>query len=496
MIHRHSRKIAAAVSTALVLSLASGSPVIAKTASSTAAAIPVISTKDKQAGAQQHPALLEEFGGAVTGPQAAYVETVGKNIAVQTGMSSARSDFTVTLLNSSVNNAFAIPGGYIYVTRQLASLMNNEAELAAVLGHEAGHVAARHATRRQKAATQSSIIGVLGSVLAGAVLGNSGLGNIIQQGLPQFLQMNILRYSRNQETEADNLGIAYLKKAGYDPKAMSTVLQSLASQNALEARLMGNTSQVPAWASTHPDPASRVRAALAVAGSNSTGITNRDQFLRGIAGVTYGDDPKQGVIEGTVFTHPSLKMQFRAPAGFYMMNGSSAVTVGGQQGKGQFTGGQYNGNLAAYVGSVFQALSQQNQVQINPGAVQATTVNGIPAAYSVAQVQGQDGAVDVAVFAYEWGPNSAFHFMTITPTGQAGVFNPMFQSMRRISDSEAAGVKARKLTVYTVKAGDTVQSLASRMAYSDAPLERFLVLNALTASSRLSAGQKVKLVTY
>src|SRR5690606_31340943 len=137
-----------------------------------------ISSRDRQTGADQHPKLLEEFGGAVSGPQAAYVETVGKTIAVQSGLSHARHDFTAPLLNSPVNNAFAIPGGYVYVTRQLVALMNNEAELAAVLGHEVGHVAARHAAKRQTAATRNQVIGVLGSILSGALLGDSALGQI------------------------------------------------------------------------------------------------------------------------------------------------------------------------------------------------------------------------------------------------------------------------------------------------------------------------------
>lgn len=129
-----------------------GSPA---TAQGTAQAI---SSADRKQGAEAHPQLLQEFGGAMTGPQAAYVETVGKNIAVQSGLSNARGDFTVTLLNSPVNNAFAIPGGYVYVTRQLAALMNNEAELAGVLGHEVGHVAARHAAKRQSTATRNSLL--------------------------------------------------------------------------------------------------------------------------------------------------------------------------------------------------------------------------------------------------------------------------------------------------------------------------------------------------
>ena len=230
-----------------------------------------ISPTDKQQGAKAHPELLAEFGGAMSGPQASYVEQVGKTIAVQSGLSNARDDFTVTLLNSSVNNAFAIPGGYVYVTRQLTSLMNNEAELAAVLGHEVGHVAARHANKRQKAATRNSVIGVLGTILSGVLLGDSSLGRLGQQVFSQGSQLLTLQYSRAQEIESDNLGISYLAKAKYDPRAMSTVLESLARQNVLEAQLRGTNNQVPEWASTHPDPASRVRDARNRAGAGAAG---------------------------------------------------------------------------------------------------------------------------------------------------------------------------------------------------------------------------------
>lgn len=472
----------------------SGSAANAQTATG---GVQAISAQDKQEGAKYHPQLLAEFGGAVEGPQASYVASVGRRIAVQSGLSNAQSDFTVTLLNSSVDNAFAIPGGYVYTTRQLVALMNNEAELAGVLGHEVGHVAARHSAKRQSNAMKNQIIGVLGAVLSGVLLGNSQVGQLLQQGFMQGSQLLTLKFSRTQENEADRLGIEYLRRAGYDPRAMSTVLSSLAAQNALSVRLLGaQENRVPEWASTHPDPAARVSTALRLAGANPGGVLNRDVFLNNINGLVYGDDPKEGIVEGRTFIHPVERFRFEAPQGFFLVNGTSAVSISGQTGKGQLTLAQFNGDLDAYVRSVFAAIAQQNQVAIAPGQVQRTTINGIPAAFSVARVAQSSGAIDVTVFAYQMESNKAFHFMTLTQAGRSGVFDSMFGSMRRISASEAGSIRPRKLTVVTARSGDTVQSLASRMAYTDAPLERFLVLNGLNANSRISAGQKVKLVTY
>ena len=458
-----------------------------------AQAVQSISIADKKQGAEAHPQLLQEFGGAMTGSQAKYVESVGKTIALQSGLSNARSDFTVTLLNSPVNNAFAIPGGYVYVTRQLAALMNNEAELAGVLGHEVGHVAARHAQKRQSAATRNSILGALGTIISGAVLGNGALGQVGQKIFSTGSQLLTLKYSRGQETEADNLGIAYLQRAGYDPRAMSSVLQSLARQNALDAQIKGTTNQVPEWASTHPDPASRVRAALTKAGS-LTGKTNRDTFLAGVTGLTYGDDPAQGIVDGANFTHPSLKLAFQAPNGFYLVNGTRSVSISGQSGKGEFSSAAFNGNLQDYVKTVFAGLSSEQQVQ--PDSLQTTTVNGIPAVYGAARVTSGGSPVDVVVFAYQWAPAQAFHFVTISQSGQASQFDGMFRSIRRITSVEANAVKPRRLSLVTVKAADTLQGLAARMAYTDNQLQRFLVLNGMTNDSKLVTGQKVKIVIY
>jgi predicted Zn-dependent protease len=452
-----------------------------------------ITQSEAQQGAQYHPQFLAEFGGAMTGPQAAYVEQVGKNIAVQSGLGNARESFTVSLLNSPVNNAFAVPGGYIYTTRQLVTLMNNEAELAGVLGHEVGHVAARHSQRRQQTAQRNSILGVLGAIGSSILLGDSTLGSTLSRGFLQGSQLLTLSFSRSQELEADDLGIEYLGKAGYDRRAMGTVLASLAAQNALDARLQGRNASVPEWASTHPDPASRVQAALTKAGTATGGVTNRDTFLARIDGLRYGDDPAQGVIEGSTFIHPELRLAFTAPQGFYMINGTRAVSIQGQGGQAQMTLAPYGGNLETYVRQQFTALGGKDST-LAPSQMQRTTVNGLPATYGTARVANGNSQVDVTVFAYEFAPDRAYHFVAIAPAGQAGTFNAMFQSMRRITQSEATSVIPKKLQVVTVARGDTVASLARRMAYDSAQEERFRVLNALSGSATVTPGQKVKLV--
>jgi len=453
-----------------------------------------ITEAEAQQGAEFHPQLLAEFGGAMTGRQATYVEGVGQRIAVQSGLANSQSAFTVSLLNSSVNNAFAIPGGYVYTTRQLVALMNNEAELAGVLGHEVGHVAARHSQRRQQKAQQNSLLGAVGAILSGVLLGNSQLGQQLGQIALQGSQMLTLKFSRSQELQADELGIQYLDTAGYDPSAMATVLSSLAAQNALDAQLQGrDDARIPEWASTHPDPASRVQTALTKAQPLGTGVTNRDTFLAGIDGLLYGDDPAQGVIEGRQFIHPELRLSFTAPSGFYMVNGTRAVSVNGQSGKAQLTTAQYGGNLDTYVRQQFAALGDSNR-KIEPSSIQRTTVNGISAAYGTARVNNGSSQVDVTVFAYEFANDRAYHFLAITPAGQTNTFSAMFGSMRRVSSTEAAQVIPRVVDVVSVRSGDTISGLASRMAYSSGQEARFRVLNALGSGDQLQAGQKVKIV--
>ena len=451
-----------------------------------------LNPRDVAESQRLHPQLVEEYGGAESGPRGAYVDGVGRRVAASSGIGQS---LRFTALNSAVENAFAQPGGYVYVTRQLMGLMNDEAELGFVLGHETGHIAANHSQARKSASTRNSIIGVLG-VLLGSAVGSNAIGSLISQGA----QLRTLSFSRAQEYQADTLGIRYLSAAGYDPLASRSMLAALSRSSALEARVQGNDNRsTPEWAQTHPLNENRVRQAAALAQRSpraGTGIRNRDVYLAQIDGMIVDDDPAQGVIDGRSFVHPDLRLQFVVPAGFQMQNGASAVTVAGSNGQAQFSTGRFNGDFADYIARVVYGLTQgKAQVALSP--LQRTTINGLPAGFVTGRAQTSSGVVDVSVMAYRFDSDTAYHFIMVTPGGQGmRPFASMLDSLRRISASEAAAIRPRVIDVVTVRRGDTVASLAARMAYRDYRVERFVSLNGIANGAALVPGQKVKLVVY
>ena len=480
----------------MLLLLCTAAVAAAPAASSAQVAGRVLNPRYVQESRQDHPKLIAEFGGAETGSRAAYVDSVGRRVAASSGVAPQAYRFTV--LNSAVENAFATPGGYIYITRQLMGLMDNESELAFALGHEVGHVAANHAQARESYARRNSVLGVLGAIF-GSILGG-GIGNVVAEMAATRAELATLSFSREQEYQADTLGLRYLLGAGYDPGGGAGILAALTRASALEARVQGRDSrQTPEWASTHPLSQNRVQRAVADArrtGRLGTGIRNRDQFLAQLDGVFVDDDPAQGVIEGRTFTHPDLRIFFAVPPGYLMSNGTTAVSISGSGGKALFSGGRYSGTLENYTYRVLQGLSG-GQVRLAIGPTQRTTVNGIPAAFTMARAGTSSGTVDVSVFAYQWAPDTVYHFVMLTRGGMGiSPFVPMVQSIRRVTPREAAAIRPRIIDVVAVRPGDTVQTLASRMAYPTFRLERFLSLNGLQANSRLAPGQKVKLVVY
>jgi predicted Zn-dependent protease len=452
-----------------------------------------ISQSTAATAAKQHPQIVEEFGGEENSARSAYIKQVGARVAARTNIAGGANAFRITTLNSPVMNAFAVPGGYLYVTRQLVGLANDEAELASVLGHEAGHIAARHSSERKRATILSQIL----AVGVGVVTGSSQLGSFAGQ----LTQGVVLSYSRKQELEADTLGVRYIAAAGYDPNASASFLNSLGAATSLQARAVGRDDErsTPGWARSHPLSADRVTLATRTAqatGRAGTGLRNRDVFLARLDGIMVDDDPRQGVIDGRTFTHPDLRLRFAVPNGYGMQNGARVVSIVGQSGQAQFGGGRFTGDLGAYVGQVFQSIAGQ-QAQIGYAQPRATTINGIPAAYSTARINTQSGQVDLSVVAYRWDSDTAYHFAMITPAGSGlGPFESMVGSLNRIGASEAAAIRPRVIDVVTVGPRDSVATLAARMAYNDYKEERFRVLNGLAAGAAPRPGQKVKIVVY
>ncbi|MEH3045812.1 M48 family metalloprotease [Sphingomonas adhaesiva] len=454
------------------------------------AAAQSISASDKAQGAKANPQLLAEFGGAYDGPQAAYVEQVGKRVAVQSGLSNAQGDFTVALLNSPVENAFAIPGGYIYVTRQLLALMNSEAELASVMGHEVGHVAARHSAGRNRTA---SIGGVLAGIV-GAVAGNGAVGQLVGAGAQQAAGLYTLKYGRDQEYAADALGVRYITAAGYDPYAAADMLAQLNAATTLQARAAGrDANALPTWASTHPNSLDRVRRAAKLAeatGKPETMPAQDTAFLRRLDGLRYDDDPKEGVIEGQTFRHPGLRLRFTAPPGYTIANGAEAVTIAGSGGQAQMKTAAATDDLAGFIATRFRQLGANAGGEVRNG-----TANGVPYAASTIRASANGRAVDATIVAYRF-PSATNWFTIVTPAGSGmGALAPLVESVAVLTPAQANAVTGKRLRILTVKQGDTIDTFARQMAYPTLQRERFMTLNGLDPDAPLRAGTLVKVVT-
>lgn len=449
----------------------------------------VAQTSKADQARQQQAKILDSMGGAYPGPQADYVARVGAKVAEAAGMG---GKCTFTLVNSDVVNAFAAPPGcYLYVTRGLLSVMNTEAELAGVLGHEVGHVTGKHSERQRN---QQLLTG-LAAILVGAVAGSDQIGQLASQAA----QLGTLGYSRSQEYEADTLSVRYLPKAGYPTDGISRALASLQRQDEYSTRQAGAQAgkTIPVWARTHPLTGDRIqRAGKAAAKAPpvaGTPIIEGD-YLATMDGMIYGDDPAQGFVRGPAFAHPVLKLAFDAPRGFVLNNGSSALGIQGPGGlRGEFSGGRLNGaRLDAYASQVMQGLIGQTPAQV--GQAQRTTIGGMEAVVLPARASSQNQLVDLTVVAYNFGGDAVYQFVTLAPAGQAASFDPLYASFRRLTDAEAARYQARRIQVVTVRSGDSQESLSARMATENAKLELFQMLNAVKPGQALAPGQRVKLV--
>ncbi len=451
---------------------------------------PFISEADEaRIGAEQHEKILAEFGGAYDDPElAAYVDSIGQFLALTSERPNVK--FTFTVLNSPIVNAFALPGGYVYVTRGLVALAGDEAELAGVIAHEIGHVAARHGAQRMS----NAMLANLGLGLLGVLTDSDQVAGLAQLGALAVVQ----GYSREQEYEADLLGVRYLSRAGFDPEAMASFLAKLRAHSQLESIIAGNPQSQDQFdiLATHPRTAERVRRAISAAGLRPVRepIVGRDIFLRKVDGILYGDDPEQGIVQGPEFIHPAMRFRFEAPPDFQLLNGTTQVIAKGPDGAALIFDLDLRKDVRAPRDYIQQVWAPDAALK----GLESIRVNGFDAATATATATVSDQSYDVRLVAIAFNSEIFFRFTFLTPPPATSKYREPFQrttySFRSISRAEAERVRPRRLAVHQVRSGETATSISNRIPGEKYPLERFLILNGRYPDDPLRQGEMVKTI--
>lgn len=430
----------------------------------------------------QHPRILATYGGEYPNPR--LERTVAKIVGQLTGVSANPSQaYRITILNSPNVNAFALPGGYLYVTRGLLALANDSAELAAVIAHEMGHVTANHGIKRQRKEAEEE----LATKVVSDVLSNDrNARTALVRG-----KLRLAQFSRNQELEADVVGIKATGEAGFDPYAAPRFLQSMASYSDFRSVTGAKDASLDFLAS-HPAAPRRIELALRHArqfGPPGTGRRDRDSYLAGIDGMLFGDTADEGYVRGRTFLHPGLGVVFSVPTGFVIDNSAEAVTAAGP------------GDIAIRFDGV--AVSKRTKptryiksgwvVGLDETSIKPTKINGLDAATAEAKADGWN----FRITAIRSG-DQIYRLLTAAPlssTGLDDVARSVSSSFRRMGEIEQANLKPLTVKVVTVKVGETIGNLAGRMAGSERKLALFRLLNALPVGATLSAGDKVKIIS-
>ena len=434
-----------------------------------------------QQGAQQ---VAQEVGLVKDQALQNYLQTVGSGIASKSERPNL--PWTFRAVDDPSPNAFALPGGYVFVTRGLLDLMNNEAELASVLGHEIGHVTARHSVHQMSEQQLAQLALGVGAILSPTV---AQLGGAASQGLGLLF----LKYSRDDERQADDLGFRYALNQGYDVRFMDDVFRSL--QRLGEA---SKESPLPSWLATHPGEAERIQtidsklAQLQPAQLANTKVNARE-YLQRVNGLVYGADPRNGFFQGNTFYHPDLRFQISLPSGWQGQNLSQAVIAVSPQQDGiiQLTLAQGNSPEAA-------ARAFLSQKGIQAGQASQQTVNGVPAVASTFQAQTEQGVIQglAAFFTYN---GATYQVIGYAPAQRFGAYESAFRqslgSFAPVTDSRVLNVQPKKLNVVSLPQQMTLAEFAQRNP-STIPLAELAIVNQVEDPNKaLPAGTPVKQVT-
>jgi predicted Zn-dependent protease len=440
-------------------------------------------------GKQSDPEIVQSMGLYQDKALQQFINEKGQQMAAISHRPDLKYEFKI--VDSPVVNAFAVPGGYVYFTRGIMAHFNNEAEFAGVLGHEIGHITARHSARQYS----KSMLGQLG-LMAGMIASPTfaRYGEQAQQGLALLF----LKFGRDAERQSDDLGVEYSTKIGYDARQMAGFFKTLARMSG------GEGEAVPDFLSTHPNPANRSEAVTDKAAEWQKTVNdkslkvNRESYLKLIDGMVYGEDPKQGFVENNTFYHPELKFQQAVPTGWQTQNSPQQLVMAPKTGKAVMI------LTMAPEKSLEQAarqLVEKNQLHVVES--KKTTVNGLSAVAVVADQQQQQSrqqqpGIRALIYMIAYGGN-VYNLMGISSDKDFTTYFPTFQSsinsFKQLTDASKLNKKPERVRIKTVKRSGTLSQALTDFGMKADRMKELSLLNGMDPKDKVQQGALIKVLS-
>lgn len=449
--------------------------------------------QEKAMGMQYNPQVLSSMGVYEDERLQQFINEKGKAMGRISHRPNLEYHFKV--VDSPIINAFAVPGGYVYFTRGIMAHFNSEAEFMGVLGHEIGHITARHSVAQQ---SKQQLYGL------GLMVGMIALPELQQFGNEAMkgMQLLFLKFSRDNESQSDELGVAYSTKVGYDAHQMADFFAVLQKKQQLSNPQGG----VPTFLSTHPNPANRYEKVHQQAtnlqqqlGTNNLKV-NRNSYLRLIEGLVYGEDPRQGYVENNIFYHPILKFQYPIPYGWKLQNTPAQVRMGAKDGKAMimFT-------LAGKedMQTTVQKTLQGLKLQVRES--RKTTINGFPAIITLSSqiTKTQQGQVQeklrvLSGFIQYNGQIYVFHGLTAPAlfNSYSDTFKKTISQFRRLTDYTKINKKPERIRIKTVYKTNNARNVLKTLGVPQNRLQEVAILNNIDLNKNINRGTLIKTIGH
>ena len=434
-------------------------------------------------GDQTDAEVIKEYGVFEDPKLTAYLDDFCQRLAKASHR--PKLSYRFKIVDASVVNAFAVPGGYVYFSRGILAALNSEAELAGVMGHEIGHIAARHSAKQYSKAQLAQV----GLGVGGLFIDSPILSGLVQLGAG----MLFLRFSRDNEREADDLGVEYASKTGYDATQLANFFETLERMNPGADR-----SGLPGWFSTHPSPQDRVQVVRTRAKEWQEKLSlkdpkiNRDRYLKEIDGLMYGDDPRQGYVEENVFYHPDLRFQFPVPAKWKLKNKPSQVQMVSEGEEAVIFLSVTSGSSSREAAREF--ITKTGVTVIRSEAIR---VNSLPSQRVISEGRTQNASYRLMSYFIEKGKN-VFIFHGLTSIERFQNYGPLFENTMRqfkeLSDPKRIHVKPDRIRIRSVRATDNLENVLRSFGVPNERLKETALLNGRNLNEAIPVNHLIKVV--